>query len=171
MIRPIQNSVNIGNAGEHFVMAQLLEQGFQAFMADRGNPAFDISVVDGSRFSLLRVKTTKADSVVWSRKKDGKTFLELREVGDFCCVVDFRLGFREAITYVVPTKIVQESIEGGRRDWLSRPRRDGTPRADSSGQRLWLDEKTDTHAYHGYAKKWEQYRGNWDQLRDGVKYV
>ena len=47
-------SVHLGNAGEHLVMAHLLAQGFQAFMADRGNPAFDISVVDGSALLASR---------------------------------------------------------------------------------------------------------------------
>ncbi len=62
--RGYDRAVHLGNAGEHLVMAHLLAQGFQAFMADRGNPAFDISVVDGSRHSLLRVKTTSGDSVI-----------------------------------------------------------------------------------------------------------
>ena len=32
-----------GNAGEHLVMAELLARGFDAYWADRGNPAFDIA--------------------------------------------------------------------------------------------------------------------------------
>jgi hypothetical protein len=68
-VRGYSLSVNRGNAGEHLVMAHLLALGFQAFHADRGNPAFDISVVDGDRHSLIRVKTTTSDSLVWSRKK------------------------------------------------------------------------------------------------------
>lgn len=31
-----------GNVGEHLVMAELLHRGFDAYWADRGNPAFDI---------------------------------------------------------------------------------------------------------------------------------
>ena len=69
-----RSSVHLGNAGEHLVMAHLLAQNFQAFMADRGNPAFDISVVDGHRHSLIRVKTTSSESVMWSRKPSGSRY-------------------------------------------------------------------------------------------------
>lgn len=89
-------SVHLGNAAEHLVMAYLLAQGFQAFWADRGNPAFDISVVDGARHSLLRVKATRSPSLVWSRKKTGVTFLEQREEGDYCCIDDMRFGVAAA---------------------------------------------------------------------------
>ena len=87
-----RSSVHLGNAGEHLVMAHLLAQNFQAFMADRGNPAFDISVVDGHRHSLIRVKTTSSASVMWSRKPSGVTFLDLLSEGDYCCIVDMRNG-------------------------------------------------------------------------------
>src|SRR5665213_410043 len=95
-------------------MAQLLHGGFQAFMADRGNPAFDISVVDGAKNSLPRVKCTNTDSVIWSRKKSGLTFLDMRKAGDFCCIVDLRQGISDAQIYVVPTNVVQDAIDKGR---------------------------------------------------------
>jgi hypothetical protein len=142
MARGYERSVQIGNAGEHFVMAHLLASGFQAFMADRGNPAFDISVVDGAKYSLLRVKCTNTDSVIWSRKKSGAILLDLRDVGDFCVIVDLRTGVADAQIYVVPTNVVQRALDAGRKDWLSKMRRDGMPRKDSTGQRVWLDEKS-----------------------------
>ncbi len=169
MARGYERSVHLGNAGEHLVMAQLLYAGFQAFMADRGNPAFDISVVDGIKNSLLRVKCTNTDSVVWSRKKSGLTFLDMRKTGDFCCIVDMRKGISEAQIYVVPTSIVQEAIDHGRAGWLSKSRRDGNPRKDSTGQRLWLDDKVDGPDYRGFRIKWKRYVANWDQLRDRNK--
>ena len=104
-----RSSVHLGNAGEHLVMADLLGQGFQAFMADRGNPAFDISVVDGHRHSLIRVKTTSSERVMWSRKPSGVTFLDLRMKGDYCCIVDMRKGVARAEFYLVP------------RTWFRRP--------------------------------------------------
>lgn len=48
-------ATNVGNAGEHLVMAELLAQGFHAFMADRANPAFDISVYKDRKHSVVRV--------------------------------------------------------------------------------------------------------------------
>ena len=104
-----RSSVHLGNAGEHLVMAHLLGQGFQAFMADRGNTALDISVVDGHRHSLIRVKTTSSESVMWSRKPSGVTFLALRMKGDYCCIVDMRNGVARADFILFP------------RTWFRRP--------------------------------------------------
>jgi hypothetical protein len=158
-------SVQLGNAGEHLVMAHLLELGFQAFRADRANPAFDISVVDGNRHSLIRVKATRSPSVVWSRKKSGITFLDLRSRGDYCAIVDLRGGIAGAKIYIVPTPVVQRAIDSGRREWNAGLKRDGSRRKDSTGQRLWLDDRDDLQAWRGYCKRWARYVENWDQLR------
>jgi hypothetical protein len=166
-MRGYEQSVQLGNAAEHLVMAHLLASGFQAFLADRGNPGFDISVVDGEKHSLLRVKSAKHASVVWSRKKTGVTFLDLRKKGDFCCIVHLGEGVAKAQFYIVPTMVVQEAIDRGRSDWLSKMRRDGQPRKDSTGQRLLFDDKIDGPEYRGFRVKWEKYFENWDQLREG----
>ena len=166
--RGYDRSIHLGNAGEHLVMAHLLAQGFQAFRADRGNPAFDISVVDGNRHSLLRVKTTSADSVVWTRKKSGLTFLDQRDRDDYCCIVDLRDGVSAAQIYIVPTGVVQSAIDDGRSYWISGKKKDGTKRVDSAGQRLWLNDRVDRHAYEGFQVKWKNYLENWDQLRGKV---
>ena len=160
-------SVHLGNAGEHLVMAHLLAQGFQAFRADRGNPAFDISVVDGSRHSLLRVKTTRFESAVWSRKITGETFLDRRRRDDYCCIVDLRGGVAAARIYVIPTDVVQDAIDKGRRYWNAGRKKDGTKRVDSRQQRLSITDRTDRHAYEGFQIKWKEYLGDWDRLRGG----
>jgi hypothetical protein len=159
-----RSSVHLGNAGEHLVMAHLLGQGFQAFMADRGNPAFDISVVDGHRHSLIRVKTTSSESVMWSRKPSGVTFLDLRMKGDYCCIVDMRNGVARAEFYLVPTNVVQEAIDEARAYWVAGTGRDGKPHQDSSRQVLSLCER-DGHPYRGFRIKWSCYRDNWESLR------
>ena len=45
MASRLNNSENIGSAGEHLIMAELLARGFHAFMADRSNPVFDIAAI------------------------------------------------------------------------------------------------------------------------------
>ncbi len=162
--RGYDRSVHLGNAGEHLVMAHLLALGYQAFMADRGNPAFDISVVCEHRHSLIRVKSTSTNSVVWTRKKSGATFLDLREDGDYCCIVDLRKGVRDSRIYIIPTMSVQAAIDEGRRYWTSSPKKDGTQRVDTKGQRLWLNSRTDRHAYEGFETKWHEYLDAWNQL-------
>lgn len=158
-------SVHRGNAGEHLVMAHLLVRGFQAFHADRGNPAFDISVVDGDCHSLIRVKTTTSDSLVWSRKRDGTTSLDIRSNGDFCAIVDLRNGVAAASIYIVPTPVVRDALAEARRYWNAGVKQDGSKRKDGTGQRLWLNDRTDRHAYEGFQAKWAPFRDNWDLLR------
>jgi hypothetical protein len=163
--RGYKDSVHLGNAGEHLVMAHLLTLGFHAFMADRGNPAFDISVVDGTKHSLIRVKTTRADSLVWSRKKSGVTFLDMRERGDFCCIVDLRGNVANAQIYLVPTRVVQAAIDAAREEWNSGRKRDGSARVDSPAQRLWLNDRSGRRSWEGFQVKWRRYHEAWDQLR------
>lgn len=135
-------------------------------MADRGNPAFDVSVVDGAKHSLIRVKTTRSDSVVWSRKKSGETFLDRRESGDFCCIVDLRRRVEDAKLFLVPTGVVQKAIDAARKEWNSGTKRDGGKRVDSTGQRLWLNDRADRYAWEGFGVKWAPYLDGWDQLRE-----
>jgi hypothetical protein len=165
-MRGYNSSVNAGNAGEHLVMAHLLFNGFQAFMADRGNPAFDISVVYGTQHSLLRVKITRTDSLIWTRKKTGQTFLDMRARGDFCCIVDLRdKDLAKAKFYIIPTTVVQSALDAGRKYWTSSPKKDGSPRVDTPGQRVWLTGPTNRHVYEGYEEKWVKYRDAWNQLK------
>ncbi len=85
-------SVNTGNAGEHLVMAEPLARGYHAFMADWGNPSYDISVFKDGKYSLLRVKTTTNGVIQYSTKKDGKTiFLDMRSKKRLCRHCQFQL--------------------------------------------------------------------------------
>lgn len=160
------DSTATGNAGEHLVMAHLLHLGFHAFMADRGNRAFDMSVVDGHRHSLLRVKTTRGGNAVWNRRKDGSIFLDRGAPGrDFCAVVDLEHGVGAARIYLVPTDVVESQLRSAKDEWLSGKRRDGADRKDASDHRLWFAPGKQ-RSWEDFARKWAPYLGNWDQLRD-----
>src|SRR5713101_4025089 len=147
MARGYDQSVSMGNAGEHLVMAHLLVLGFAA-----------------TRHSLLRVKTTNAASVVWTRKKSGITVLDMRNENDYCCVVDMRGGVAAARIFIVPTSVVQSAIDDARADWNAGTRRDGLPRVDTAATRLLLNDRIDHRAWDGFEAKWQQYLGNWEQL-------
>ena len=51
----------IGNAGEYYVVAELLKRGVIAALAPRNDPAFDIIATKGSRTVRIRVKTKSAE--------------------------------------------------------------------------------------------------------------
>ena len=53
----ISKELQIGKAGEHFVCADLILQGYNAFLADQGLP-FDIVVEDKGKIKTVQVKAT-----------------------------------------------------------------------------------------------------------------
>jgi hypothetical protein len=71
--------VNIGNAGEHLIMVELLFRGCHAFMADRGNPAFDLTaILLDNRQVKIRVKTCSSNRTIqYNARKSGGVFLQL----------------------------------------------------------------------------------------------
>jgi hypothetical protein len=161
----MSNSINLGNAGEHLVMAELLARGFHAFRADRANPAFDISVYRGGRHSLLRVKTTSSPNVQWVAKKDGTVFLEMRDEGDFVALVDLQKGVRNAVIYIVPTKVKNDELQRCHDSWHQHPKRNGEPRKLTQHRAFCLTGKEGpTDIGRDYAKKLERYRDAWWQF-------
>jgi hypothetical protein len=160
-------AVSIGNAGEHLVMAELLAQGFQAFMADRGNPAFDVAVDVGGVTSMIRVKTTTAEygAAQWSMRRSGQVFLDVRADRDFVALVDLRRGVRGSAIYLVPTTVVDAALRRAIAVYLSHTNRNGTQRKDNGQRILRLDgeDRPDNPSF-GFAAKWAQYREAWHQL-------
>jgi hypothetical protein len=157
-------SVAKGNAGEHLIMAELLSQGFDAYWADRGNPAFDVACFWGSRASRLRVKTTSNGEAVWSAKRDGAIFRELQEEGaDFVTICDVRNGIRGAVIYVVPTHLVEKELVKNHNEYCAH--RAGR-NADVSVRvlRLFGEPRSDNPSY-GYHEKFAAYREAWRLLR------
>lgn len=163
----VASTVSIGNAGEHLLMAELLARGFQAFMADRGNPAFDIAVDVSGSASMIRVKTTRCSDVQWSAKKNGEVSLDRRSERDFVAIVDLRKGVRSAMIYLVPTVSVEQVLAENHAKYLSHPKSDGSPRKDTKQRIIHLDgvDRPTNEAY-GYSRKWEEYREAWWQLGD-----
>jgi hypothetical protein len=64
----------IGNAGEYYVVAELLRRGIIAALAPRNAPAFDVLATKGKITVRIRVKTTGWHYVT---KKNGSIFRNL----------------------------------------------------------------------------------------------
>jgi hypothetical protein len=161
-------STSRGNAGEYLVMAELLLAGFDAFLANRGNPAFDVSCLWKAtrRKTLLRVKTTSDGEAVWNAKKTGLLFLDVQSPDDFVVICDLRAGIRAAEYYIVPTPIISEHLEKNHLVYVSQPGRDGKPRNPDARiriLRLFGEPRHDNPSY-GYDKKLSDYKGRWDLL-------
>jgi hypothetical protein len=158
-----------GNLGEHIIMAELIYHGFHAFMADRGNPAFDVSTLwsQSGRSTLIRVKTTSNHSAVWTVKKSGLIFLDQQDDDDFVAIVDIGRGLRDRDIYLVPTGILLSHLQTDHDWYVSHPKRDGTPRKQEQGMRnicFYSEDKPDNHSY-AYQHKFAEYREAWDQLK------
>ena len=105
----------VGNAGEYFVMGELLRREWVAALAPRNAPAFDILATRGGRTVRIRVKTrsaAKADKWQWNAKADGTTFPELGDPNsDFTVLVTLPEGPHERPAYyVVPTASVDDRL-------------------------------------------------------------
>ena len=158
-----------GNVGEHLVMAELLYHGFDAYWADRGNPAFDISCHWNStgRAARLRVKTTSNHSAVWTVKKSGAIFVERQLIDDFTVIVDLGSGLRDREIYIVDTGELEARLEADHAYYVAHPKKDGTARKSEQGMRCirFFGEEKPTALGWGYDKKFAEYREAWDLLK------
>jgi hypothetical protein len=161
-------STTKGNAGEHLVMAELLARGFDAYWADRGNPAFDIACFWNltKRATRLRVKTTSNSAPVWTAKKTG-IFLDVRAEGDFVVICDVADGIRAANIHIAPTQLVEEHLRVNHQTYTSSPGKDGKTRnADASIRilRFFGESRPDNPSY-GYDIKFAAYKEAWSLLQ------
>ncbi len=96
----------IGNAGEYYVVAELLKRNVIAALAPRNAPGFDILATRKSKTTKIRVKTKSEGYDMWqySAKKDGKTiFRELsnKEYQFFLCVASLTCFLASIISYLL----------------------------------------------------------------------
>jgi len=158
-----------GNVGEHLVMAELLYRGFDAYWADRGNPAFDISCHwNGTgRATRLRVKTTSNHSAVWTVKKSGLIFVEKQPQDDFTVIVDLGRSLRDRDIYIVDTSELEKRLEADHAFYVSHPKKDGSARKTEQGMRCIRFEGVEkpTDQGWGYDTKFKRYLEAWDLLK------
>jgi hypothetical protein len=104
-------SAIVGAAGEYFVMAELLRQGWVAGLTPRGAPDFDIVASKDGQTIHVRVKTKTADSqrFLWTCRGDGRVFRAPIRENDFCVLVD--IGGAAPKYYVIPTPEVEAQLQ------------------------------------------------------------
>lgn len=161
-------STTKGNAGEHLVMAELLDREFDAYWADRGNPAFDIACFwnDTGRSTRLRVKTTSNGAAVWTARKAG-LFLEMQPKDDFVVICNIKGGIRNAHCYIVPTPTVEQHLVRNHELYCSLPGRNGAKRSAEATIRVLRfggQDRADNPSY-GYQDKFAEFREAWYLLR------
>jgi len=152
----------IGNAGEYFVVAELLARGVVAALAPRNAPSFDVLATKGDKTVRIRVKTgnhRNNPTWLWVVKKDGSVFRDVAKKGDFVVLVDLAPtddpNARNEY-YIVPTKEVERWLEKEFEEWLKTPGRGGKPHNPNNPVRGLSFSK--------WEKELQKYKNDWDIL-------
>lgn len=151
----------IGNAGENYVMAELLKRGVIAGLTPRNAPAFDVLAINNDKVVGIRVKTKseKYDNWQFSAKKDGSIFRSLRKENDFIVMINLTKDHKEMDYFIIPTHIINNTLQRDWKKWLSTPGKHGKAHSPTNPKRSFY--------YREYKKKLERYRNNWEILWEG----
>lgn len=163
------SSVQIGNAGEHFVMSCLLSLGCHAGLADRGNPHFDLLVrKPAGGFCSVRVKATRGDTFQWTAKTNWDPLpgfdKDNPDPYDLTVLVAFnnKLPGTSTEVYIMPTERLVRDINVVHEHYHQFPNRDGSERKWSTQRVLRLsgEVRPDNVAY-GFRLTWAEYKDGW----------
>jgi len=148
----------IGNAGEYYVVAELLKRGIIAALAPRNAPAFDILATRGNRTTRIRVKTKSQEYLIWqySVKRDGSIFRDLSKDGDFTVLVDLAMETINLKFYVVPTYQIDLWLKKDFKEWVSTPGKNNRPH-DPTNKKRNLSQKK-------YARELSKCLNQWEKL-------
>jgi len=140
-----------GNAGEYYVVAELLRRGVVAALAPRNSPVFDVFAAKGARTVRIRVKTKlKSKGWVWTARTDQAILPDLRREGDFTVLVD--LFKRETPAYhVVPSHVLEGWLRENHERWLKTLGKGGKPHRDNRMRSLYPDRLEDQFRLKPYA--------------------
>ena len=112
----------------------------------------------------LRVKAKRPgiDCFRWSAKADGSILLGLdpADATDIVAAVSFYASGGYDV-YILSSGIVEKCLCENHTAYLAQPKRDGTPRKNSTQRNLYMNDQENKPG-HGYAKLWLKYCNNWD---------
>ena len=121
----------IGNAGEYYVMAELLKREVIAGLAPRNAPGFDILATYEGKTALIRVKTKREIHEPWQwriNKNSGEIFKNLTDEGDFTVLVNLAMDVKNMHYFVFRTRTINQLLRDIFNQWVSTPGKNGRPR-------------------------------------------
>ena len=113
------NKIEIGNAGEHYVAAELSRRGFIVAMTPSNTEAFDIFAKNprnNERYDI-QVKTTVKKKKKWPLNKKNE---QIRDKNSIYAFVHLLEG-EPPQYHIVSSSVVAETIEKAHKEWLSYP--------------------------------------------------
>ena len=150
----------IGNAGEYYVVAELLKRGYIAAMAPRNAPGFDILVTNKEKTVKIRVKTKSGDCKVWqwssqNRRPIFKFLDENKNSDDFTILVHMTEEIKGMEFYILHTALINEWLVSDFKEYISIVGPRG-PRSPRNPKRTLDRIKSQTRLV--------EYLNNWDIL-------
>ena len=139
-----------GVAGEYYAAAELSRRGYIASITLRNSKGVDILATneEATRSAAVQVKTNQHSTKSWLLDKKAETLVAKNL---FYVFVNLNGSKEPPSFHVVPSKIVAEYCSTSHRNWLSKTKRDGTPRKDSSMRK--------------FNDPGDRYRDAWDRLK------
>ena len=127
----------IGNAGEHYVIAELLKRGVAAAPTPRNTPGIDILAAFNTKTVRIRVKTKSGQYTDWQwvAKEDDSIFRNLSPTGDFIVLVNMTDNIQNMEFFILPTSRVNDWLQDGFKKWVSTPGKNGRPHNPSNRKR------------------------------------
>jgi hypothetical protein len=147
----------IGNAGEHYVMAELLKRGIVAALAPRNAPGFDILATRREQTVRVRVKTKSEDydAWQWNAKDDGSIFKNLSKRHDFTVMVNLTQDTRDLRFYIMPTNTLDRWLKRDFKRWVKTPGAKGQKRDEKNKKRNILFSRYKTRLNEDWEILWK----------------
>lgn len=159
----------IGNAGEYYIMAELLRRGWLAGLTPRNAPAFDILAMKADIELRIRVKTSSRDRLTFFYRadNDGTVLQHSIKPDDFTILVS--LPESNSLTrdcppkfWITATKELEKEILRAHDEWLAK----GDPRTKQP--RIPNNTRTVGETKDNYNRQFlEDHLERWDLLETG----
>jgi hypothetical protein len=146
----------IGNAGEYYVMAELLKRGILAALSPRNSPSFDILATKDDITVRIRVKTKSEgnNGWHWTAKVEGVVFRDLHKKDDFTILVNLSMELGKLDYFIIPTEKLDEWLKFDFERWVRAPGINGHIH-DPNARFRRLDYKDYSSQLEVYKNKWE----------------
>jgi hypothetical protein len=120
-----------GVAGEYFVAAELSRRGYIASISLRNTRGIDILATNtaATKTVTIQCKTNQLSRKVWVLSEACE---EYHTPAHFYVFVALGRPDRRPTYHIVPSEVVARRVAVEHRTWLSTPRRDGRPHANTS---------------------------------------
>lgn len=125
------SAILCGVAGEYFVAAELTRRGYIASITLRNTRGIDIlaSNETASRQVGLQVKSSQGNSREWILNRKVEDYFADNL---FYVFVNLKAEKERPDFFIVPSRVVADSVRIGHAHWLGQPGKHGQPRNDSS---------------------------------------